>query len=257
MTDIHSHLIWGVDDGSGSPAESVAMLSAAVESGTACIVATPHANPRYPFQHDIASQRIRDLTEATGGRPRIRLGCEFHLTFDNVDHLMENLSLYTINEKQYLLVECPDSHIGGHTETILRRIIDAGVVPIVAHPERNPILRQKLSRVEAWVESGCLLQLTALSITGGFGASARRAALHLLDRGLAHFVASDAHDSIRRHPRLAQARQFVLSRYGEDAADILFIGNPRAVVAGTPLCGGKQVAWQQPVRWYQFWRAPR
>src|ERR1035441_6338302 len=108
MTDIHSHIIWGVDDGASSPAESIAMLSAAVESGTASIVATPHANPRYPFEPEIARQRIRELTEATGGRPRIHLGCEFHLTFDNVDHLMDNLALYTINEKRYLLVECPD-----------------------------------------------------------------------------------------------------------------------------------------------------
>ena len=257
MTDIHSHIIWGVDDGASSPAESIAMLSAAAESGTASIVATPHANPRYPFQSEIARQRIRELMEATGGRPRIYLGCEFHLTFDNVDHLMDNLALYTINEKQYLLVECPDSHIGRHTETILRRIVGAGVVPIVAHPERNPVLRQELSRVESWVESGCLLQLTALSIIGGFGASAKGAALHLLDRGLAHFVASDAHDSIRRHPRLAEARQLVLSRYGDDAAEILFCENPRAAVEGTPLSGGKQLAWRQPVRWYQFWKAPR
>jgi protein-tyrosine phosphatase len=256
MTDIHSHVIWDVDDGPATLEESIVMLRAAAEDGTADLVATPHANPRYPFQHEIAWQRIRELTEATGGRPRIHLGCEFHLTFDNVDHLMDNLGLYTINGKQYLLVECPDSHIGRHTESILRRIVEAGVVPIVAHPERNPVLRQKLSRVEGWVESGCLLQLTALSVTGGFGASAREAALRLLDRGLAHFVASDAHDPVRRHPRLGEARQLVLSRYGEDAAEILFSENPRAVVEGTPLSGGKQLAWQRPVRWYQFWKAP-
>ena len=253
MIDIHSHIVWGVDDGPHTVAESIAMLRAAAEGGTTDLVATPHASPRFAFQPAVARQRISELAAATGGRPNIHLGCEFHLTFDNIDHLMDNLRAYTINEKQYLLVECPDFHVGRHTETILRRIVDAGVIPIVAHPERNPVLRQEFSRMEAWVEAGCLLQLTALSLLGGFGASARSAALSLLDRGLAHFIASDAHDPVIRHPRLAEARQLVHARYGDDAAEILFDENPRAVVEGTSLIGGKQVAWQRTTRWYEFW----
>jgi len=62
-------------------------------------------------------------------------------------------------------------------------MIDAGIVPIIAHPERNPVLRQDLERVERWVELGCLLQLTAMSITGAFGGSAKKASYRLLDRG--------------------------------------------------------------------------
>jgi protein-tyrosine phosphatase len=254
MVDVHSHIIWGVDDGPDSVAESIAMLQAAGDSGTTDIVATPHANPRYAFDPHLARQRIQELTEATNGRPKIHLGCEFHLTFDNIDHLMESLSTYTINARQYLLVECPDFHIGSHTERVLRGLVDAGIVPIIAHPERNPVLRQKFARLEAWVEMGCLMQLTALSITGGFGGSARTASMNLLEQGLAHIVASDAHDPVNRHPRLAEARQAVGSRFGEEAASILFLDNPRAVVTGARLLGGKQTSWQPPARWYQFWK---
>jgi protein-tyrosine phosphatase len=253
MVDVHSHIVWGVDDGPATLDESVAMLRAAAEGGTTDIVATPHLNPRFEFNRELVQQRVQELATAVE-RPTIHIGCEFHLTFDNVDHLMENLPTYTINAKQYLLVECPDFHIGRHTDTILRRLVDAGIVPIVAHPERNPVLRGKIDRVEAWVELGCLLQLTALSITGGFGASAKSASRRLIDRGLAHMVASDAHDSVHRAPGLEPARHAVASRFGEDVAEILFVDNPGAIIRGAPVPGGRQVSLQSQVPWYQFWR---
>jgi protein-tyrosine phosphatase len=254
MTDIHTHILWGVDDGPPSIEESLKMLAVASESGTTDIVATPHANPKYPFQREVVLSRIAALAEATAHRPKIHYGCEFHLSFDNVDHLMRNLPTYTINQTQYLLVECPDFHVGQHTESVLRKMVDAGIVPIIAHPERNPVLRQKLLRVEAWVELGCLLQVTAMSITGGFDNSAKTASYRLLDEGLVHIVASDAHDPANRHPRLAEAREAVRSRCGEDAAEILFTENPQAVVEGAPLPGGKQMAFRRPARWYQLWK---
>ena len=121
----------------------------------------------------------------------------------------------------------PDFHVGLHTEFVLRNMVDAGIVPIIAHPERNSVLRQKLTRVEAWVELGCLLQVTAGSITGAFGNSARIASHRLLEEGLVHIIASDCHDPANRHPRLTEARDIVRSRYGEEAADLLFSGKSR------------------------------
>jgi protein-tyrosine phosphatase len=127
-------------------------------------------------------------------------------------------------------------------------------VPIIAHPERNPVLRQKLTRVEEWVDLGCLLQITAMSLTGGFGSSAKSASHRLLDRGLVHIVASDTHDPINRSPRLSEAHQAVVSRCGEEVAEIIFDENPRAVVEGAPLLGGRQISWSRPPKWYQFWK---
>lgn len=254
MTDIHTHILWSLDDGPRTIDESVEMLAVAFENGTTDIVATPHANPRYQYSREVTLERIAELTQATDQRPRIHCGCEFHLTFDNVEHLMQNLRTYTINQKQYLLVECPDEHIAEHTESILRRMVDAGIVPIIAHPERNPVLRHELTRVEAWVELGCLMQVTAMSLTGSFGKSAQTASYRLLDRGLIHMVASDCHDLVRRNPRLTEARDIVSSRCGEDAATILFTENPRAVVEGVPLPGGKQNHLRPPARWYNFWK---
>ena len=253
MTDIHSHILPALDDGPATLEESLRMLAVAAENGTTDIVATPHANTRYTFHSEITLERIAALT-AVADRPRMHYGCEFHLTFDNVQHLMENIHTYTINRKQYLLVECPDFHVGQHTESVLRNMVDAGIVPIIAHPERNPVLRQKLTRVEAWVELGCLLQVTALSLTGAFGNSARTASHSLLDQGLVHIIASDCHDPENRHPRLTEARDIVRARCGEDAADLVFSENPRAVVEGAPLPGGKQLHFRRPTRWYNFWK---
>ncbi|HUB79454.1 MAG TPA: CpsB/CapC family capsule biosynthesis tyrosine phosphatase [Bryobacteraceae bacterium] len=254
MIDTHAHVVWGVDDGSPNIDVSLTMLQLATRNGTTDIVATPHANPKYSFRRELVFDRIQILNQTTASQPRVHFGCEFHLSFDNVDHLMENLRQYTINGKQYLLVECPDFHIGQHAESVLRAMIDAGIVPIIAHPERNPVLREKLKRAEEWVEFGCLLQLTAMSITGGFGASARAASLRLLDRGLAHIVASDAHDTVHRSPVLRDARKAVEGQYGGVTAEILFDENPRAVIEGAPLLGGKLLSWLPARKWYQFWK---
>lgn len=253
MIDIHSHILWGIDDGPAAIEESLEMLQVARDSGTTDIVATPHLNPRFAFQRELALERIRELELAAGGPPKIHLGCEFHLTFDNVDRLMDDPRHYTINQKQYLLVECPDQHVGHHAEGILQRLMDAGVVPIIAHPERNPVLRQKLDRLEKWVDLGCLTQLTALSITGLFGGSAKSASLRMLYRGLVHFVASDAHDPLNRHPALVEARDMVRERAGEETAEIVFTENPAAVVEGAMVSGGRQIAYDPPRPWYKFW----
>jgi protein-tyrosine phosphatase len=138
----------------------------------------------------------------------------------------------------------------------LQQLVDCGLVPVVTHPERNPVLQQKLGRVEEWVELGCLVQVTALSISGGFGRTACLTAGRLLERGLVHVVASDAHDPEHRHPRLDAAYATVRSRYGEEEADILFTQNPQAIIEGAQLVGGRRMR-QDAARshWWQFWRA--
>ena len=254
MFDIHSHIVWGIDDGSPDIEISIAMLELAWESGTTDIVATPHSNAEYEYQPALIDERIQELMARTGGRPKIHRGCDLHLNFDNLDHLLANPSVYTIAGKQYLLVECPDFHVGKHTELVLRQILDAGLVPIVTHPERNPVLQKKLERVEEWVDLGCLVQVTALSVTAGFGRAATKACHELLRRGLVHIVASDAHDPSYRSTRLDKAREVVREQYGNETAEALFTENPRDVVEGNDLPGGRLNFSDAPKSWWQFWK---
>ena len=254
MIDIHSHILWGLDDGAASLEDSVAMLELARESGTTDIVATPHSNSDYEYRPALVDERILELAGRASGGPKIHRGCDFHLSFDNIDHLLENPSIYTIAGKQFLLAECPDFHVGRHTEVVLRRLIDAGIVPVITHPERNPVLQKKLDRVEQWVELGCLVQVTALSVTAGFGSAATAACHRLLSRGLVHVVASDAHDPKHRSTRLDKARETVRARYGEEAAEMLFTENPRDILQGLPVTGGRQEFLGAPKSWWQFWK---
>ena len=250
LVDIHSHVVWGVDDGPSSNEASLAMLRSASEHGTALIVATPHSNSEYSYHQELIDARVLQLSAITDGKPQLFRGCDFHLNFENLDSLLLQPPRYTINGKQYLLVECPPTYVGSHTESVLQRLLDARIVPIVTHPERNVVLQRKLSRVEAWVDHGCLVQVTALSITGSFGRPAQRAAERLLARGLVHVAASDAHDPEHRHPRLDQAYNAVRSRYGPSTAQLLFRDNPLSIVEGRPLTGGRQLPEDRPALWW-------
>ncbi|MGC8794812.1 MAG: CpsB/CapC family capsule biosynthesis tyrosine phosphatase, partial [Bryobacteraceae bacterium] len=111
----------------------------------------------------------------------------------------------------------------------------AGLIPVITHPERNWLLQQRLEELEAWVRQGCALQITAQSLSGRFGRQARAFARELLERNLAHFIASDAHDPEDRTPRLDEAWRWVTRHLSEEHARILLEENPRAALMGEPL----------------------
>ncbi len=253
MIDIHSHVVWDVDDGAPTAEVSLEMLRAARKSGTTHLVATPHMNAEFEFRPELVRERIRELSTAGEELPAIYLGCEFHLSVDNLDRLLQDPHRYTINGRQYFLMECPDQHIGKHAEKVVSELIDMGLVPIVAHPERNPIFQRDPERLGAWVDMGCLTQLTSLSLTGDFGRTTATVASRMLEKGLIHVVASDAHDPKFRHARLDQAFAIMEARYGSDMAEILFEETPRGVVEGHPLPGGRQTSEEAPRKWWQFW----
>ena len=159
MIDLHSHVVWGVDDGAGNLEDSLAILRDAHAGGTTDMVATPHFNIQYPYQIEVVENRIKELAVQTAKQPRLFRGCEFLLSFENYEQLLDQPSLYTINGTQYLLVEWPAIYTGSVVDTALRRLLGAGITPVVAHPERNPMLRDKAAQIKAWVEYGCLVQL--------------------------------------------------------------------------------------------------
>ena len=254
VVDIHSHVVWDLDDGASTLEESLAMLDNARQGGTTDIVATPHLNAKYEYQADLTRQRAAELAEKTQGKPRIHVGCEVHLSLDNIEKVIQSPKSYTINRTQYLLVELPNVQVGKHIEAVLKHLLDEGIAPIVAHPERNPVLQRKPEMLEEWVELGCLTQLTAISVTGGFGGPAKTASAWMLQRGLAHVVASDTHDPVRRHPRLDEAYAAVCSRYGEEYAEVLFRDYPQGILDGVRLGGGKQIFDRSSSPWWQFWK---
>jgi protein-tyrosine phosphatase len=249
--DIHSHVLYGLDDGAKTREQSVAMLELAARTGTTDIVATPHASGQYAFKPELVEARIAELSAQTS--VRMYPGCDFHLQFDNIEDALAHPEKYTINHKGYLLVEFPDLSIFSDADAVLMRLLDGGMVPIVTHPERNRELQRRLDDLARWVERGCYVQVTAGSFMGVFGKAAKACANELMHRGLTHFVASDAHDVKMRTPSLREAYDLLADTWGEDAIRPLFVENPKAVVAGDavdfelPARAGKRR------KWYQFW----
>jgi protein-tyrosine phosphatase len=240
-----------MDDGAPTEEVSLQMLKMAAEAGTTDIVGTPHSNSEFVYQPELIAERIAQLTAKTGGTPRIHKGCDLHLSFDNIMEALENPSKYSINGHRYVLVECSDLHIAGNMDRVLDQLLGVDLVPIVTHPERNPILQKETAKLEGWVELGCLVQVTAMSVLGGFGKKAHTAAHELLGKGMVHVIASDAHDPVYRHPKLDEAFGAISNQYGADVADLLFNLNPGCIIAGKFVSSDRFVATGKR-KWWQF-----
>ncbi len=231
------------------------MLELAAADGTTDIVATPHSNHEYAFDPGLAESKVRELAGAAGSRIRIHLGCDLHLSFDNIESALSDPHKYTINQRNYLLVEFSDLLIPKTTDDVFARMLAAGIVPIITHPERNGLLQTRIERLANWVKTGCLIQVTAASLLGRFGRQAKATSEALLRRGLVHIVASDAHDTTHRPPILSEAFAYVSRNWGPRRAEHLFSLNPMAVLTGDPLVEGNFTPEAAHPRrpWYRFW----
>jgi protein-tyrosine phosphatase len=256
MIDIHSHILYGLDDGAQDRDTSLAMLSLAAETGTTDIVATPHSDSHYVYEPTLVDERIAELNELTGNRPRIHRGCDFHLSIDNVQACLVDHTPYTINGLCYLMVEFAEFFVPPSTENVLRELIDRGIVPVITHPERNPVLRESTARLERWIGSGCAVQITAQSLTDRFGREARDTTWSWLRKGMVHVLASDAHDPVHRPPRLDLAHTILTEKLGEDVAELLLVANPGAIIRGDAVMPmtAADLAGGGSKKWFQFWR---
>jgi len=235
MIDIHSHILPGLDDGARTPDEALRMIQMAARAGTADIIATPHANEQFRFDEAAAECEVAALRQASSGTIRIHLGCELHLTPENVADALQFPRRYTLARGSYLLIEFSNFQIPKSTGEILSRLMHAGTRPILAHPERNPILAARPEMLAELVAHGSLVQVTASSLTGRFGHTAETCASELIRRGMVHFLASDAHDTQHRPPLLDEARELLEHHYGSEFANRLLVQNPRAVIEGDPV----------------------
>lgn len=235
MIDIHCHPLPGTDDGAKSFDIAVAMCQMAAKDGITHLVATPHCNYRYRFDAQANRAKLKELQAAVGESPRLLLGCDFHLSYDNLRKLARDGSDFSINNTQYLLVEFPDHFIPEQMDNVFYEIEVAGYTPILTHPERNPVIQRKPELLYHWALRGCLVQITAMSYVGGFGTRARALSEEWLERNLVQFFASDAHDLTHRPPKLSSCFKKVASARGTDVADLLLDINPAAVIIGETL----------------------
>jgi protein-tyrosine phosphatase len=235
MVDVHCHILPGLDDGPDSIEESLAMAEAAIDDGITHVVATPHCNSEYPFDYAYV-QRLRDrLQSEVGDRLKLATGCDFHLNPENLNALRADASQFCINQRDYLLVEFNEISIPPSMDDTLHNLQLQGLRPVITHPERNAILRRQPERLTKWVRLGCVVQVTAGSITGTFGPRAQEDSMCWIAKGIVHIVASDAHNTKRRPLRLQPAYRAVSEQFGSTKAQALFVDNPLAAFEGRDL----------------------
>jgi protein-tyrosine phosphatase len=235
MIDIHCHLLPEVDDGPSSWEVSEEMCRMAIADGTGHIVATPHANRRFHYDRERMLQILDHLRQRVGKTPRLSLGCDFRLSVENVKDALAFPDRYVIEGGRYLLTEPNHTDVPAHIDDNLRELLKAEITPIITHPERNTVLQKTPQRILEWAQMGCVIQITASALTGGWGETAWHLSQWLLKQNAVHVLASDAHDTIRRPPGLSLARDVVAESQGEKIARALVEDNPQAIVSGKAL----------------------
>ncbi len=232
MIDIHNHIIPAIDDGSKSIDDSIQLIEQAVGQGITGIICTPHIHPGR-YDNNLVSikksffllrdkVRIHKIPIAMGFAAEIRVSDQLVIDLDK--NSLPFIGTWKGNPA--LLLEMSHAKVPIGMEELLSWLVQRGIQPIVAHPERNKELIKYPERVFSLVERGALLQVTAGSLVGEFGKKALEASEWLLDRQLVTFIASDAHHPKRRPPAMAPARQRLIDINGELLARKLTVDNP-------------------------------
>lgn len=245
MIDIHSHILPGLDDGAQDLSESIAMARMAQADGVKEIIATPHnASWTRTRQEEVFSlvKILQAELEAQGIEVRLVPGVEAYLV-PNLARELSTGQAFTLDETRYLLVELPLSAYPVYTEQVIFELQVRGIVPILAHPERNVAFQEDVNLLFPLVERGVLTQLTAASLEGVFGPLAQETARIMLEHNLAHFIASDAHGLTNRTP--------VLSRGVEEAAKVIGLERARTMVEMKPaaLLRDEEITTEPPLKY--------
>jgi tyrosine-protein phosphatase YwqE len=237
VTDLHSHLIPGVDDGARSLEEALEAVERMVSAGIGRIVTTPHVNAS--LTHDSArlgawldevDDPWRELTEHVRKRfPDLELMRGHEVMLDVPDPELSDARL-RLAGTSFVLVEWPRLQIPPGTVPVIERICQAGYRPVLAHPERYSGIRRNLERAGAWRDAGAYLQVNHGSFVGRYGPEARAAATELIARGWADMLSSDFHARAQLKIHLDDSREFFTEQGGLEQFELLTVNNPGRVI---------------------------
>ena len=237
MIDLHCHILPGIDDGSQDLATSLAMARIAVDDGIRTLACTPHIYPGL-YENDANGIRARvaalqlQLDEA-GIALRLTSGADAHLTPELFGRVKDGTAP-TLHGGRYFLLE-PSHHVAPpRFEESVFNFTAAGYVPVITHPERLTWIEGHYPVVESLARSGSWIQITAGSLTGRFGSNAQYWAERMLDDGLVHLLATDAHGIKHRAPLLAEGLQAAEKWVGADEARRLVFDRPQAILDDRP-----------------------
>ena len=244
MIDIHSHIIPYMDDGAADMDEALAMARMAVAEGITRIIVTPHhANGQYNNPAGTVNQAVEELRLQLA-KHHIPLtlypGQEIRL-YSRLIEDWEGGLLLPLAQSPYILIEFPSARVPERTKEYIHELQMLGLIPVLAHPERNKELMNHPGLLRELVDSGVRGQVTTHSLTGSFGKAIQKAAFGMCREGLIHFVASDAHNIRQRPFAMQEAYRRITEELGAEWTSY-YQRNAQSLLQGEPI----QVQ-QQPV----------
>ena len=238
MIDIHSHIVFDVDDGPQDWAESKALLEEAYAQGVRTIVSTSHRRKgMFETPEDEIAKNfkvVKELAKEIAPDLRILYGAEIYYTSDILDKLENNL-IPKLNDTRYALIEFSMNTPYRAINNALTNVLMLGITPVIAHIERYDALENNEKRVKELINMGCYTQVNSSSILkpklfGDTYKFMKKRARYFLERDLVHIVASDMHNLDSRPPYMREAYEIVSKKYGHDKARELFVKNPEKVI---------------------------
>lgn len=231
--DIHSHILPGVDDGSKNLEQSLRMLRKAQQEGIDTMILTPHNKAEHRnISVEGIHRRIADLEkEAEGEQITMKLypGNEIFYR-DGVVELLENGKICTLAESRYVLVEFRPVEEFSYIRRAIYELAGNGYIPILAHVERYMCISSSMDNLKYAIDRGALIQVNAGSISGRSGFKVKQSVKKMLKEHLVHFVATDAHDDIKRNTEIADTARYLCKKYGQDYADALLRDNAARII---------------------------
>jgi protein-tyrosine phosphatase len=241
FVDIHSHVVPSGDDGAQSREEGLELCRRAAERGTRVLFATPHVWPMLTLTEEreaaVRAAAADMAPAAAAAGVDLRLGFELTPTPSLLD---EDPRRYRLGGLEAVLMEVPFHGSLTLAERLAEHIEAAGLLPVIAHPERSERILEAPALAARLRERGWLLQANATSLLGYHGPEMEAAAWELVDRGLVDLVGSDGH-RLARPPFLDEAYRLVRERVGE-SADALFDGRALGIVQAVPAPRGGRLA---------------
>lgn len=258
FVDIHCHMLPGIDDGAPTWSESLAMARIAVADGIGTVIVTPHQLGSYTHNSgDLIRERAEELQQLLDEHDvplRVLPGADVRIEPSMVSDIRRGAVLSLADLRCHVLLELPHE-LYIPLEPVLQSLAGIPCEGILSHPERNQGLLKQRHLLGPLVDQGCLMQVTAGSLLGTFGPQSQEMSEWMLQEGLVHFLATDAHGSKSRRPLLRRAYERAAELVGADEAWRLCVEHPACVAAGQPVAAERRPVRRAAHSWFRWRKA--
>lgn len=233
MIDIHSHIVFEVDDGAKNIEQSIEMLKEARKAGFEKVIVTPHYMEEYYEEEKQEIEKkveiLREKMREINCKIEILQGNEIYIT-NQMNELLEKEKSTTLNQSQYVLFELPLNAEAMNLIEVIYQILESRRIPILAHPERYPFIQKDPNKLLPLIEEGVLIQSNYGSILGQYGKESKKTIKQMLEHNMVHFLGSDVHRPNTIYPKINQARNEIEKIIGKEKLEEITTYNPQQII---------------------------